>query len=85
MAVPGLVAAGVFSFILAWNEFLFAFILTGLESRTLPVALAGLVTQVGTQVGPMAAGAILMSAPVIVLTFVVQRYLVSGLTMGSVK
>lgn len=85
MAVPGLVAAGVFSFILAWNEFLFAFILTGLESRTLPVALAGLVTQVGTQVGPMAAGTILMSVPVIVLTFVVQRYLVSGLTMGSVK
>ena len=39
MAMPGLIAAGVFSFVLAWNEFLFAFILTGIESRTLPVAL----------------------------------------------
>jgi len=85
MALPGLIAAGVFSFILAWNEFLFAFILTGIESRTLPVALVGLITQAGTQVGPMAAGTVLMSVPVIALTFMVKRYLVSGLTFGSVK
>lgn len=85
MALPGLIAAGVFSFVLAWNEFLFAFILTGIESRTLPVALVGLITQAGTQVGPMAAGTVLMSAPVIVLTFLVKRYLVTGLTFGSVK
>jgi multiple sugar transport system permease protein len=85
MALPGLIAAGVFSFVLAWNEFLFAFILTGISSRTLPVALVGLITQAGTQVGPMAAGTVLMSVPVIVLTFVVQRYLVTGLTFGSVK
>ena len=85
MALPGLIAAGVFSFILAWNEFLFAFILTGIESRTLPVALVGLITQAGTQVGPMAAGTVLMSVPVIALTFMVRRYLVSGLTFGSVK
>jgi multiple sugar transport system permease protein len=85
MAAPGLIAAGVFSFVLAWNEFLFAFILTGIESRTLPVALVGLITQAGTQVGPMAAGTVLMSAPVLVLTFLVRRYLVTGLTFGSVK
>ena len=85
MAAPGLIAAGVFSFVLAWNEFLFAFILTGIESRTLPVALVGLITQAGTQVGPMAAGTVLMSTPVIVLTFLVKRYLVTGLTFGSVK
>ena len=85
MAIPGLIAAGVFSFVLAWNEFLFAFILTGIESRTLPVALVGLITQAGTQVGPMAAGTVLMSVPVIALTFMVRRYLVSGLTFGSVK
>jgi multiple sugar transport system permease protein len=85
MAAPGLVAAGVFSFVLAWNEFLFAFILSGIESRTLPVALVGLITQAGTQIGPMAAGTVLMSAPVIVLTFLVKKYLVTGLTFGSVK
>lgn len=85
IALPGLIAAGVFSFVLAWNEFLFAFILTGIESRTLPVALVGLITQAGTQVGPMAAGTVLMCAPVIVLTFMVKRYLVTGLTFGSVK
>ena len=79
MAGPGLVAAGVFSFVLSWNEFLFAFILTGLESRTLPIALVGLITQAGTQIGPMAAGTVLMSAPVVVLTFVVRRYLVLSL------
>lgn len=85
MAAPGLIAAGVFSFVLAWNEFLFAFVLTGLQSRTLPVALVGLITQQGTQIGPMAAGTVLMSAPVVALTFVVKRYLVTGLTFGSVK
>lgn len=85
MALPGIIAAGVFSFVLAWNEFLWAFILTGLETRTLPVALAGLVTQQGTLIGPMAAGTVLMSTPVIVLTFLVRRYLVTGLTFGSVK
>lgn len=85
MAAPGLIAAGVFSFVLAWNEFLWAFILTGLETRTLPVAVAGLVTQQGTLIGPMAAATVLMSTPVIVLTFVVRRYLVTGLTFGSVK
>lgn len=85
MARPGLIAAGVFSFVLSWNEFLFAFILTGIDSRTLPVALVGLITQAGTQVGPMAAGTVMMSAPVVVLTFMVKRYLVTGLTFGSVK
>jgi multiple sugar transport system permease protein len=85
MALPGLIAAGVFSFVLAWNEFLWAFILTGLQSRTLPVALASLVTQQGTLIGPMAAGTVLMSVPVIALTFLVRQYLVTGLTFGSVK
>jgi multiple sugar transport system permease protein len=85
MAAPGIIAAGVFSFVLAWNEFLWAFILTGLETRTLPVALAGLVTQQGTLIGPMAAATVLMSTPVILLTFLVRRYLVTGLTFGSVK
>ena len=85
MAAPGIIAAGVFSFVLAWNEFLWAFILTGLETRTLPVAVAGLVTQQGTLIGPMAAATVLMSTPVIVLTFLVRRYLVTGLTFGSVK
>jgi multiple sugar transport system permease protein len=85
MALPGIIAAGVFSFVLCWNEFLWAFILSGLESRTLPVALTALITQQGTLIGPMAAGTVLMSLPVIVLTFVVQRYLVTGLTFGSVR
>ena len=85
MALPGIVAAGVFSFVLCWNEFLWAFILSGLESRTLPVALTALITQQGTLIGPMAAGTVLMSLPVVVLTFVVKRYLVTGFTFGSVR
>ena len=85
MAATGIIAAGVFSFVLAWNELLWAFILSGLETRTLPVAVAGLVTQQGTLIGPMAAATVLMSTPVIVLTFLVRRYLVTGLTFGSVK
>ncbi len=85
MAQSGIVAAGVFSFVLAWNEFLFALVLTGLQARTLPVAVAGLITQAGTQVGPMAAATVLMSLPVVALTFISQRYLVTGLTFASIK
>lgn len=85
MALPGIIAAGVLSFVLCWNEFLFAFILTGLQARTLPVAITGLITQQGTQIGPLAAGTVLMSLPGLVLTYVVRRYLVAGLTFGSVK
>jgi multiple sugar transport system permease protein len=85
VALPGLLSAGVFNFILNWNEFLFALILTGRETRTLPVAIASLWTQQGVQIGAVSAATVITILPVVILTFVIQKSLVRNLTFGSVK
>jgi multiple sugar transport system permease protein len=85
LALPGLLAAGIFAFVLSWNEFLFALILTGRNSRTMPVALSSLMTSQGNQVGAICAATVAMMGPIVLLTWVIQRYLVRGLTFGAVK
>jgi multiple sugar transport system permease protein len=85
LSLPGMLAAGVFAFVLSWNEFLFALVLTGRNSKTLPVALAGLMSSQGDQIGAICAAAVAMIAPIVALTWVIQRFLVSGLTFGAVK
>lgn len=85
VSTPGLFAAGVLGFILAWNEFLFVLLLSGLETQTIPVVLAAQITQRGVLFSRVAAGVVLSILPVIVLARVVDRYLVAGLTFGAVK
>ena len=85
VSLPGLLAAGVFAFVLSWNEFFFALNLTGRESRTIPVALASLMTSQGNQVGAICAATVAMMMPIVALTWVIQRFLVRGLTFGAVK
>jgi multiple sugar transport system permease protein len=85
LTLPGMLAAGIFAFVLSWNEFLFALMLTGRESRTMPVALASLMTSQGNQVGAICAATIAMMGPIVLLTWLIQRYLVRGLTFGAVK
>jgi multiple sugar transport system permease protein len=85
VSLPGLLAAGVFAFVLSWNEFFFALNLTGREARTMPVALASLMTSQGNQVGAICAATIAMMLPIVLLTLVIQRFLVRGLTFGAVK
>lgn len=86
LARPALVVTGLFAFMTAWNEFILAATLMGDErSYTLPVVLNGYVGEFGAQWGRFAAGAILVSVPVIGLFFVLQKQLVEGLTAGGVK
>ncbi|MFM9106064.1 MAG: carbohydrate ABC transporter permease [Chloroflexota bacterium] len=85
LSLPGLLAAGVFAFVLSWNEFLFALVLTGRDSKTLPVALAGLMSSQGNNIGAICAATVAMMTPIVALTWVIQRYLVRGLTFGAVK
>ena len=59
VSLPGLAAAGVLGFILAWNEFLFALVLTGPTTATIPVALAALQSQNGVQIAEVSAGVVL--------------------------
>jgi multiple sugar transport system permease protein len=82
---PALVATAILSMILAWNEFLFAVMLTRLNAETLPVVMSGFITDKGTQWDQMTALGVITVLPVLVFAVAVQRYLVRGLTLGAVK
>ena len=83
---PALVVTALFSFMSAWNEFILATTFLGREeSFTLPVLLHGYITAQHADWPHFAAGAILVSLPVVALFFALQRYLVGGLTAGGVK
>lgn len=86
MARPALVAVAMYSFILAWNEFLFALVLTnGLEKRPLSVALAFFIDDYGIRWGELMAASVVMSLPAIIVFGMAQRMLVRGLSDGAVK
>lgn len=85
LAAPGLVVTSIFTFLLSWNEFLFALILSGIRSKTLPVVIAGFNTDVGPLYNDMSAGAVMVMIPTVILTLILQRYVVRGLTLGAVK
>jgi ABC-type glycerol-3-phosphate transport system permease component len=86
LARPGLVAASILSLLLAWNDFLFAAVLTNNATRTLPVLMAGYSGgDTGIEWGPMTASGVLVVLPVLLFAFAAQRHLVSGLSSGAVK
>jgi arabinogalactan oligomer / maltooligosaccharide transport system permease protein len=86
LAKPALAVTALFSFMAAWNEYIQAATFMNRElSYTLPVALRNFVGQFAQDWGYFAAGAILVSIPIVALFFALQKYLVSGLTAGSVK
>ena len=82
---PGIMAAAILSFIFSWNNFLFSVILAGRSTRTLPIAVFNMINYEEISWGPLAAAATMITLPVIVLTLLVQRHIVSGLTLGAVK
>ena len=85
-ARPAIAVTALFAFMSAWNEFILAATLLGRESAfTLPVVLQSYVGEYSTQWGAFAAGAVLVSVPVMALFYVAQRQLLAGLTAGGVK
>jgi multiple sugar transport system permease protein len=87
VARPGIVAAGIFCFLVSWNEFVFALILTGSpKAQTIPVIIAGFLVQLRFyDYGPMFAASVLAVIPPVVIAFAFQRYLVRGMLSGSLK
>jgi arabinogalactan oligomer / maltooligosaccharide transport system permease protein len=86
LAKPAIVVTALFSFMTAWNEFILAAtFLSDEKMYTLPVVLQRFVGDYSTQWGYFAAGAILVSLPVMLLFFRLQKYLIGGLTAGAVK
>lgn len=85
ISLPALFAAGVFAFIEAWNEFFFAIILTRVDIKTAPIAIAEFSGQYQTLYGQMLAAAVLASIPVVLLAIVFRRFIVKGFVEGAVK
>ncbi len=85
LAAPGMAAVSVFTFLVSWNEFLFALMFTRQEVKTAPVAITGFMSFEGINWGPLAAAGLMVLAPVFLLSLFVLKYLVAGLSMGAVK
>lgn len=85
IALPGMVAAFILSVILCWNEYFFAALLTSTNAKTLPVMVASQTGSQGISWWSMAALSAAAIAPLIVIGVLLERYIVKGLTAGSVK
>ena len=85
VAAPGILAAGLLGFILSWNEFLFALILSGKHTQTLPVGLSALETHRGVEIALLAAATLFAILPVFALLPFLRKYLIKGLSLGALK
>lgn len=82
---PGLAAASIFTFRLAWNEFILSFILTNRVTRTLPASISNYITDTGVEWGKITAAGVLIALPPLIFTFVAAKQIITGLTAGAVK
>ena len=85
LMAPSIAATAILSFVFCWNEFFFAYVLTGTSTRTMPVMLTSLIGLMGVDWVKMSAASTISILPTIILALLAQRYLVRGLTMGAVK
>ncbi len=85
LALPGLAVTAIFAFVFAWNEFLYASMLTSFNAKTLPVVISGYISDKFLRWGEMSALGTAMVLPVVLFSAFAQRYLVRGLTFGAVK
>jgi multiple sugar transport system permease protein len=85
LVTPALMVAGVFSFLMTWNDFLFSLVLAGSRVKTAPLVVNGFMTGFGIEWGSMAAASLLMLVPVCAFAWVLQKKVVSGITDGGVK
>lgn len=85
LAIPGLLTAAIFAFILTWNELIYALVLTSARSRTVTVGLVSVVGERDVPWEQMSAAGILVMVPVLAMSYAIRRYFVRGLTAGAVK
>jgi len=86
LSAQGMVAASVFVFVYAWNEYLFAFIFTTTNAKTAPVVISEMMGSLtGVDWGLLFAAASVQLVPVVAFVILVQKYLIAGLTAGSIK
>jgi multiple sugar transport system permease protein len=82
---PAIAVAGTFCFLEVWNEFTLALVLTGSRTKTVSIGMSEFITEHAVEWGPMAAAALMLLLPLLVITYFLQRSLVRGLTLGAVR
>lgn len=85
LVLPGMVATAIFCIINSWNEFIFANFLTTIRAKTMPTSVMSYLSVSGVKWGEMAATGTLAVLPVLIFAISVQKYMIRGLTFGSVK
>lgn len=85
MAAPGILTSSIFCFILTWNEFLFALILTRRDAVTLPVGLVSFRTERGDLWELMSAAGVMITVPIFIMALLIQKHFTRGMTAGAVK
>lgn len=85
LSVSGLATAGILSFIFSWNNFMFALVLSGANTKTLPVAIFNFVSYASIDWGSLMSAAVVVTVPIMVIALFTQKYVVSGLTAGATK
>jgi multiple sugar transport system permease protein len=85
LAGPGLVSVMIFAFIASWNEYFYSFIFTNIQAKTLPVLIGEFSTKLGLEYLKIAAAGVLASLPPVILALFFQKFIIRGLTSGSVK
>ena len=85
LAIPGIIATGIYIFLTAWDELMFAWVLTNADTMTIPVGIRLFVGNYQNRFDLMMAAAVVATLPVVVLFFLLQRHIIRGLTAGAVK
>jgi multiple sugar transport system permease protein len=85
LSVPGIATAAILAFIFSWNNFMFALVLSGANTKTLPVAIFDFVSYASIDWGGLMAAATIVTVPIMVIALFTQKYIVSGLTAGATK
>jgi len=85
LSIPGIATASILSFIFSWNNFMFALVLSGASTKTLPVAIFDFVGYASIDWGGLMAAAVVVTIPIMVIALFTQKYIVSGLTAGATK
>ncbi|WP_427006090.1 carbohydrate ABC transporter permease [Pseudarthrobacter sp. H2] len=85
LSVAGIATAGILSFIFSWNNFMFALVLSGSKTKTLPVAIFNFVSYASIDWGGLMAAATVVTIPIMIIALFTQKYIVSGMTAGATK
>ena len=85
LAVPGIATSAILAFIFAWNNFLFALVLTGKDTTTMPAAIFQFLSYLGVDWGGLMAASVVITIPIMIIALFLQRYIVAGLTAGATK